>query len=357
MTTPRPLLCGPEDATPGTRVCMSLCVVARPSVVARSGGPASRAHSGAPQRSFGRVGCLWYFFGSLRACLARFSFRTPVVCGFFCFQDLGALSLAPCGQLPFPFFSSSVGFFLLAPCASGLQFCPAAFPPPPVFFRLFTVLLGFCGFRPWLPRPLAPCGCLSSLCAASSVLPSACCAPPLTHLFLFFFLSFVLHAPCPCRCVFWPRVSPAVVSRFLAVPPPLFFFSSCVPFGLLGLPPGRPWASAPWWAGSSPCPPAPTSPLAMPLYGCGLSRPRPWCRGRLFPSCARPPPPGSGLVFLRPRLSWTLLPWWGASLLSSLLRLPRPHASAVCASGPGCSRPWHRGGLFACRPLPVAPGL
>ena len=143
--TPTPALSGRRAPRPGpARVCV--CV----PFLAGSGGPASRARSGAPHLSCGRSGCAHCLFGPLKAWVALFL----VLVGFFF-------------SFPFPFAPPlflAFGVFLprvpwaLASCC----------PPPPFFFLpcisfglLFFFLpllsLAFPVFRPRLPWASGPC--------------------------------------------------------------------------------------------------------------------------------------------------------------------------------------------------------
>ena len=108
--TPTPRLAGRRTPTPGpVRVCMSL------SVLAGSGGPPSRALSGASNLFLWPL-CLFALLGPLRAGVA----------------PLLVLCLPPPPPCAFFFFSV-------------------------VVFRAPPLSLAFFGFRPWVPRALALC--------------------------------------------------------------------------------------------------------------------------------------------------------------------------------------------------------
>ena len=179
--TPRP---GPA------RVCV--CV----PFLAGSGGPASRARSGAPHLSFGRSWCALCLFGPLRAGVALFvvvagfflfffflpsllrprcllhcvfsgpgclgSWRLVVLPPFFCF------GFAPPWSPAFPVFGPGVPW-ASAPCRA---------PPPPLFFSLFFLLP-------------ASCFCFVS-----------CFLVFLSFFLSLFFFSFA-RVPCGAGCVSW----------------------------------------------------------------------------------------------------------------------------------------------------------
>ena len=270
--TPTPPLAGPRMPRPGpVRVCVCS------SVLAGSGGPASRAHSGAPHLFFWPL-CLSALLGPLRAgfapvlvlCLPAVSsfalFFFSVSPLFFSLRPLCLLlSLVSGPGCPGPW--RFVLFVLLASRflafrALSLSFCclavgrsPVVAPPPlslavvavPCCLALLFFLFSSC------PRPLASgyrcfpapaLGLGAGVCLFCSALRALCCFffPPLgSSCALAFFVSpgwrlVAAPPPLPCLAVF------VVFARCLG-----FFFSSCAPPlspAFSGFRPRVPWALA-----------------------------------------------------------------------------------------------------------------
>ena len=169
--TPTPPLSGRR--TPGSRACVRVR-----AFLARSGGPASWARSGAPHLSSGCSWCALYLFGPLRAGVAPF----VVVVGFLFFSFFLSLSrplvaplLCPAlrvfrPQVPWALASCPPPFFL---------FCP----PPRIVSPLSPALRVF---QPRVPSALASCPPpspplpppLLSLAFPASRLPWASAPPP-----------------------------------------------------------------------------------------------------------------------------------------------------------------------------------
>ena len=168
-------------------VCAGPCVCVCVCVCAFLGGPASRAHSGAPHRSCCRCGFL----------SASSGLRVPLFFVFF-----SAPPLSP----PFRCFRPWV------PWASALCGCP-----PPFFFLLAPLLsLVFGGPRPWVPWALAPFGWASF----PSLGLRPCVAP---RRGLWCRVSLLCpRPPHPGSGLVWfrPRVPWVLLGCFLVVPPP-----------------------------------------------------------------------------------------------------------------------------------------
>ena len=195
-----PPLSGRRTPRPGpARVCVCM------PCLAGSGGPASRARSGAPHLSSGRSGCALCLFGPLRAGVAPF---VVVVGFFFPFPPLVAPPLCPALRVfrprvpwalascfPPPFFfpaPPSLRPRCLLPCVFSGPGCLGPgrhVAPPPSFCSPPPLSLAFPVFQPRVPWASAPCP-----------------PPP------FFFLSFV-------SCFFFIRFfSPFFFCRLLGVP-------------------------------------------------------------------------------------------------------------------------------------------
>ena len=231
--TPTPPLSGPWMPRPGpARVCV--CVLC----LAGSGGPASRARSGAPHLFMWPL-CPSSLFGPLRAWVALFAvvffflhLCAPVVSGVACFPARGALGLgvlfAPPSFLSFSFFPFSrplLVFFFLLLCVLFVAFFLVYFFPllclllfffPALFvvFFFFLVQVVRCGVG------LCVCGCGVCWCVVLLALWSVvrcvfclvlcgvlvlgwvlrpCCPPPFA---LGLVGLFLLFSAVVCCCVF-----------------------------------------------------------------------------------------------------------------------------------------------------------
>ena len=141
MWTPTPPLSGRRMPRPGpARVCVCM------PCLAGWGGPASRAHSGAPHLSFGRSWCAPCLFGPLRAGVALF----VVFFGFFFLLFSFPPLVAP------PFCPALRVFRPRVPWAL------ASCRPPPLFIPSLPLLCAPLSpvlrvFRPRVPWALASC--------------------------------------------------------------------------------------------------------------------------------------------------------------------------------------------------------
>ena len=277
--TPKPPSSGRRTPRPDpARVCVCM------PCLARSGGPASRAPSGAPHLSFGRSWCALCLFGPLRAGVAPF----VVVVGFFSFPS--PPSLRPLFVLLCVF----SGLGCLGPWRLAASPPPFFFPPPPSLRpRCLTLcvvsVLGCLG--PWrLVAPPPP----PVVCGIPGLRPrvpwaSAPCPPPAFFSFVscfFFFRFFPLLFLPVVRC----EAGLCVLGRRLC---------PCVPRWCC---PGRCSGCAGWC-----CVVLAVGP------GCPLLSPGgPWCRVSVVLSL-------SGRVARRP-VVWRGVSWCSAALCGVLLR-------------------------------------
>ena len=308
--TPTPPLAGRRTPRPGpVRVCVCS------SVLAGSGGPASRARSGAPHLFIGPL-CLSVLLGPLRAGVAPFlvflfSFcfflRAPFVTCFLWFAAPGALGLG--------------ALFSFPPRPGVCFFC---------FFFFFSFLPSFCApvvscFL-WFPAPgalgLGAVCCLfcwpsaSRLSVRSRLVCVSCLAVG---------RSLVVAAPRPLPCCVWRFSSPPLGARgfFFLLP---FFSCASVVSGFL-------WFPAPGAAGLGAvcclfCWP-PASRLSV--------RTRLVCVSRLAVGCSlvvAPPPPPCVSRFLS-------LPIGAPFFFPFFVVRPRCLWLSL-VSGPGCAGPWRR---------------
>ena len=283
--TPTPPLAGRRTPPPGpARVCVCLLFLAG------SGGPASRARSGAAHLSLWPLWLssvplrsLWFFFHCPRPRCLSLSLVSgpgclgPWRCGlrFFFLPPLGS----PC-VLAF-FFLLRCWLLLGAWCPPPLRLCLAGFVaaaqcPPPFFFRVCApVVLGFLWFLAQGALGLGAVFCLL-------------CGPPASPLSVRSLLFL---------CLAWPLVAP----WWLLPPPPpchlvlrSFFFLRCVPPfspAFSGFRPRVPRASAPrvvCFIGlpvlGSPCVLASSVPPVWPLAAPGWLPPPPPLRVSRFSS-------------------------------------------------------------------------
>ena len=173
--------CGSEDATPGSRACVRV-----PVLPGGSGGPASRARSGAPHLPLWPL-CLPALLSPLRAWVASFPFLclpllvalfplcTSVVSCFLWFPAPGALGLGALFFFPPPprlvFFFSSCP--LCAPVVSGFLWFPA-----PGALALGAVSCLFCWSAATRLSVRSRCFCVSCLAVRCSSVVAAPPPPP-----------------------------------------------------------------------------------------------------------------------------------------------------------------------------------
>ena len=191
--TPTPPLAGRRTPRPGpVRVCV--CVL----FLAGSGGPASRARSGAPHLFLWPL-CLSALLGPLRAGVALFSFAAVAVPRWLFFSASRCLARPSFGSLAWPL--AALWWLLPRPPP---PLCPAGFVAPAcglgVFFFSFFFFLrapplspAFSGFRPLGALGLGAC----VVCFVGLPLLGSPCACP----------SFVLSA--------WLLAAPAQDTRLM----------------------------------------------------------------------------------------------------------------------------------------------
>ena len=255
--TPTPPLSGRRTPRLGPRVSVCGCLLARPGVMAGSGGPASRVRSCAPHLSFGRCG---FLFLPLKAgfpplFLLLFLCARPPVSAFSLFRAVGALGLGALwlGSSGCFFFLLFVFSFLVLFLCSVLCFFPFFFPPPlppALFFVLsfgvvssssrFVVLFCFFWGGPCLrpPPPLCSRPPLPAWCrvAAPRVLRAVSSGRVLLRFVLccFVVLRRVVPPPPPCSsCWWWCCAVPVVLLCCCAVCVRWRFFCTVVPASCL----------------------------------------------------------------------------------------------------------------------------